>query len=123
MRGFTPYPPAKKMRGRNDIRMVSNVGARRKWLEKYVPEWRGPEVWSEKQVKMYIDDIKSGKGYIPLAKKAKIPWAWDCRPIPIFVTVVEPQLEDQDEISQSVRELMNRMIIHHLDDGVYSDFV
>lgn len=114
MRRFTPYPPATKPRGRNDIRMVSNVSARRKWLEKYVPEWHGPEIWSEKRVKMYIDDAKNGKGYIPVAKKAKIPWAWGCRPIPIFVTA-EPVQENPREF--------NIFIMNHLDDGPYSDFL
>ena len=116
MRGFTPYPPAKKMRGRNDIRMVSNVGARRKWLEKYVPEWHGPEIWSEKRVKMYIDDIKNGKGYIPVAKKAKIPWAWDCRPIPIFVTA-EPVQENRPE-----RTILLSLGTY-VEDGFYNDFI
>ena len=124
MSRFTTYPSATKPRGRNDIRMVSNVSARRKWLEKYVPEWRGPEIWSEKRVKKYIDDIKNGKGYIPVAKKAKIPWAWDCRPILQMATVVDS--ETLQGIQGRTLEISRRIInpvINHLDDGVYSDFL
>jgi hypothetical protein len=86
--GFSAYPPAQKVKSRRDFRMVSNVSARKKWLVKNVPEWNGPEIWSEKRVKKYISDVKNRSQILPVAKRVKIPWAWDCRRVVTFATVV-----------------------------------
>lgn len=124
---FTPYPPAQKVRGRHDLRMVSNVSARRKWLEKYVPEWHGPEIWSEKQVKMYINNIKSKTNPLPMAKRVRIPWAWDCVRIPVFATVVLEEEQSRRYNMRSMRLIqIERLILStgtYTEDGCYNDFI
>jgi len=93
---FPPYPSAQKVKSRRDLGMVSNVSARKKWLIKYVPEWIGPEIWSEKQVKKYINVIKNKVTPLPVAKRVKFPWAWGVRREPIFMTVVSDSDSESD---------------------------
>jgi hypothetical protein len=100
MTRFPPYPSAQKVKSRRDPRMVSNVSARKKWLIKYVPEWIGPEIWSEKQVKKYINDIKNKVTPLPVAKRVKFPWAWGVRQ-PIFMTVVSDSDSDFTVVTDS----------------------
>lgn len=102
---FAPYPSPTKVKSRRDMRMVSNVSARKKWLIKYVPEWRGPEIWSGKRVKQYINDVKNRVAPLPMAKKVKIPWAWGCKRIPIFASVVAEYVSDIDSDTDSETEL------------------
>ena len=86
---FPPYPPAQKPKSKKEfMTMVSNISARKKWLIKYVPEWNGGEVWSEKQVKRYIENMTKHK-FLPLAREIKIPYAWNWQII-LVLDVVEP---------------------------------
>jgi hypothetical protein len=98
---FPPYPPAQKPKSRKDfMTMVSNVSARKKWLMKYAPEWNGGEIWSEKQVKRYIHDVTYNRVFLPVAKKIKIPYAWNCEIIPVLVVVSEiRETEAMNQIS------------------------
>lgn len=130
-RRFPAYPPAHKARGRNDFRLASNVSERRKWLEKHAPEWQGPEIWSEKRVKRYINDIKSRTPPLPMAKRVKIPWSWDCVRIPVFAVVVdqteEAALYNPAPVRVSTTEERTRWIMlsmgTYLEDGAYNDFI
>lgn len=90
---FPPYPPAQKpMSRKRFMTLVSNVSARKKWLLKYAPDWVGGEIWSEKRVKKYIEDVKNGREILPCAKKVKIPRTWDWERVPVLVVVSEERI-------------------------------
>jgi hypothetical protein len=98
---FPPYPPAQKPKSKKEfMTMVSNVSARKRWLIKYVPEWNGGEIWSEKQVKRYIEDATNDREFLPFAKKVKLPYAWNWQIIPVL-DVVEPLERIPDEPRES----------------------
>jgi len=135
---FPPYPPPQKSKSKKDfMTMVSNVSARKKWLTKYAPDWRGPEIWSKKRVKKYIYDIKNGRKPLPVAKREKIPWAWGCKMIIPIATVVESEperitdVESEPERITDVESEPERIDIASLifrmgicfDDGLYNDFL